>query len=72
MVSFQIPSLQAIRFLFVLTVIQFWWIAVWGLAYIAIQYLSKNSRTIESMIYIIMLLVTILLVHTNPSMLEKL
>ena len=66
------PTFQAIRFLFIITIIQFWWIAIWGLAYILINYIAGPSKYIESLIYIIMLLFTLLLIHSNPTMIERL
>jgi len=55
-----------------LTVIQFWWIAIWGLAYIIIDVVAGPSKRIECMIYAAMLLFTIVVIHYNPQMLEKL
>jgi hypothetical protein len=35
------------HFLFILTVIQFWWIAIWGIAYIVIDIIAGPSKMIE-------------------------
>jgi len=58
--------------LFVLTLIQFWWIAIWGLAYIMIDALAGDSKIKEIYIYIFMLLFTAGVLHWNPDMLERL
>ena len=60
------------HFLFILTVIQFWWIAIWGIAYIAIDLIAGPSKMIELFIYFLMLLSTIYVVHMNPKVLDKL
>ena len=38
---------KSVNFLFTLTVIQFWWIAIWGIAYIFIGLVAGKSKTIE-------------------------
>lgn len=68
----QVPRLQTFHFLFVLTVIQFWWIAIWGLAYILIEIVAGPSKTIECLIYVLMLAITMLVIHLNPMMLDRL
>ena len=63
---------QTFHFLLVLTLIQFWWIAIWGLAYIAIELIAGPSKAIESSIYILMLIFTVIVIHKNPRMLDRL
>jgi hypothetical protein len=60
------------HFLFILTIIQFWWIAIWGIAYIIIDLIAGPSKIIELFIYFLMLLSTIYIVQTNPKILDKL
>jgi len=59
-------------FLFFLTIIQFWWIAIWGIAYIVIDMIAGPSKLIEFFIYIVMLGGTVVLLHMNPKLLDKL
>jgi hypothetical protein len=61
-----------VNILFILTLVQFWWIAIWGLAYIVIDALAGTSKIKEIAIYITMLLFTIFVLHHNPTMLDKL
>ena len=63
---------DTLRFLFILTVIQFWWIAIWGIAYIFIDIVAGPSKIVELFIYFLMLLSTMYVVHTNPKVLDKL
>jgi hypothetical protein len=61
-----------VHFLFILTVIQFWWIAIWGIAYIIIDMIAGPSKMVELFIYFFMLVSTMYVVHTHPEVLERL
>lgn len=63
---------DTLHFLFILTIIQFWWIAIWGIAYIIIDIIAGPSKIVELFIYFLMLLSTMYVVHTNPKVLDKL
>jgi len=60
------------QFLLILTVIQFWWIAIWGIAYMAVEMIAKGSVLIEFLIYALMLSLTLLFLRLNPKMIDKL
>jgi len=64
--------MNTMHFLLVLTLVQFWWIAIWGIAYILIDAIAGTSKTTELYIYAIMLVFTVIVIHLNPSMIEKL
>jgi hypothetical protein len=66
------PSFSLLRFLVIITIIQFWWIAVWGLAYIAISSFAGTSKVLEVLIYIGLMLAVILAVQIDPSLIQKL
>ena len=68
----KIPAMHTIQFLLVLTLIQFWWIAIWGIAYIVINSISGTSKKTELFIYIGMLIFTFVIINLNPDMVEKL
>jgi hypothetical protein len=63
---------KAVNFLFTLTVIQFWWIAVWGIAYIFIGLIAGKSKIIEMALYLGMLVITAAIIHKNPTLLQHL
>jgi hypothetical protein len=67
-----VPTFHTINFLVVLTLIQFWWIAIWGLAYIFIDLVAGKSKMVECFIYAVMLFFTMIIIHRNPKMLERL
>jgi hypothetical protein len=64
--------LKTINVLFLLTLIQFWWIAIWGLAYIFIDAFAGTSKTKEIGIYIGMIFFTAIVLHFNPDMIQRL
>jgi len=64
--------LKTMNILFLLTLVQFWWIAIWGIAYILIDAFAGTSKTKEVGIYIGMLVFTIGVFHFNPQLVEKL
>jgi len=63
---------KTLDLIFILTLVQFWWIAIWGLAYIAINAIAGTSKTKEIFIYLGMLFVALLVFHFNPDMLNRL
>ena len=58
------------QFLFIITIIQFWWIAVWGISYIAIDLIAGPSRIIELGLYLGMLVFITIFVYSNPDVVE--
>ena len=68
---FCFPSFSTLRFLFVITLIQMWWIAVWGIVYIFIEYMSKKSKSIELLLYVSMMVGVIVVLMRNPGLVPK-
>ncbi len=60
------------QFLGILTLIQFWWIAIWGLAYLGIDAIAGNSKINQVLIYLAFMLVVILVFQYQPRLVEKL
>ena len=60
------------QFLFTLTVIQFWWIAVWGIAYIVIGFIAGPSKSVELVLYASMLVFTVVVIQSNPELIRML
>ena len=56
----------------VLTLIQFWWIAIWGIAYIMIDAVAGPSKITELWIYAAMLAFTMVIINLNPEMINRL
>ena len=62
---------RVINVLLILTLIQFWWIAIWGLAYIIIDYVAGSSKIKQSYIYGSMLIFTVIVLFMNPKMIDR-
>jgi hypothetical protein len=54
------------------TLLQLWWIAIWGIAYIAIEYVAKKSKIVEFYIYCGLLTLIIGVLLTNPILIKHL
>ena len=54
------------------TLLQLWWIAIWGIAYIFIEVYCKKSLLHELSIYIVIMLGIILLVTMKPHLMRHL
>jgi hypothetical protein len=50
------------------TLLQLWWIAIWGIAYIGIEFVAKKSKLIEFYIYCGLLTFVIVLLLSNPEL----
>lgn len=53
-----------------ITLIQLWWIATWGIAYIAIDYFASKSKVKELFIYAVLLIFVFLMILTQPNLLN--
>lgn len=54
------------------TLLQLWWIAIWGIAYIAIEYVAKKSKIVEFYIYCGLLTLVIGVLVANPILIKHL
>ncbi len=65
-------KMSMLQFLGVLTLIQFWWIAIWGLAYIGIEAVAGDSKYKQILVYIGFMMAVILAFQVEPRLIEKL
>ena len=63
---------STLEILFYVSLLQLWWVAIWGISYILIEWVSNKSRLIELYIYIGLLIGTIVLLLTNPHLMKHL
>lgn len=61
-----------LRFLGAVTILQFWWIAVWGLAYLFIGWYAGANKQKEAWVYIALLVVALFAVQMNPELIRHL
>jgi hypothetical protein len=55
-----------------LLVVQMWWIAIWGLSYITIEYFVGKNKLMEFGVYIGLTAVVTLILQLNPQIIESL
>jgi hypothetical protein len=51
-----------------ITFLNLWWIALWGVSFIIIEYISGKSKIIELCIYITMMAVILVVLSRNPHL----
>lgn len=52
----------------IITFLNLWWISMWGITLIAVEYLSGKSKIIELTIYISMMIVILLFLGYHPHL----
>ena len=67
-----IHNLSTFQVLGYITLLQLWWIAIWGIAYIAIEYLSNKSKFRELAIYFILLIIVVCTLLCYPHLINHL
>jgi hypothetical protein len=63
---------SVIEILCYVTMLQLWWIAIWGIAYIVIEYVSNKSKLTELYIYCGLLALSIAILVANPHLIHHL
>ena len=58
--------------IFTLLVVQMWWIAIWGLSYIAIEYFVGKNKLMEFGVYLALMVAVLLFLQLNPKIIEDL
>lgn len=54
-------------FLFAVTLVQIWWIAVWGITDILVRILAGKHRHVEFLIYVFFIVLVITFLQSNPQ-----
>lgn len=63
-------ELELIKVLGVVSLLQVWWVAIWGVCYMGINYLTKHMVLTEFGVYIIMLLIIYIFLFTHPELIK--
>ena len=51
-----------------ITFLNLWWIALWGITLIVIEYVSGKSKIIELFIYVSMMIMILVVLGRNPHL----
>ena len=54
-------------FLLAVTLLQIWWIAVWGITDIGIRFLAGKHKFIEILIYLLFMITVATFLHAHPD-----
>jgi hypothetical protein len=49
-----------------------WWVAIWGLSYIAIEYFVGKNKLMEFRVYLALMVAVLLVLQLNPKIIEDL
>jgi hypothetical protein len=66
----QTGHLSTLEIIGYVTLIQLWWIAVWGIAYIAIEYICGKSKKRELFIYFLFITIVSLTIFLKPDIIR--
>ena len=55
-----------------LLVVQMWWIAIWGLVYIGIEWIVGKNKVMEFGVYMGLMILVLLVLQLNPHIIEDL
>jgi hypothetical protein len=58
------------RILFIVFIVQIWWIASWGTISHLVQWLTRGNIAKEIGIYFVMFIVVLMVYMTNPDLIE--
>jgi predicted cobalt transporter CbtA len=47
---------------------QIWWVAVWGIAYLGVEYIAQGSKGLELKIYIVLLVIVGIILLCYPKL----
>ena len=51
-----------------ITFLNIWWIALWGVCFIIVEYVSGKSKIVELCIYVMMMVVILIVLSRNPHL----
>lgn len=57
-----------LKVLAVVSILQVWWVAVWGVCYMGINYLTKHTVLTEFWVYLLILIGVYFVLFANPKL----
>ena len=71
-INLGLQQFDKVELLGYVTLIQLWWIAIWGISFIVVEYLATRFNMSEIVIYLIILLIVFITIVTKPNLIEHL
>jgi hypothetical protein len=59
-----------LKVLGIVSLIQLWWVAIWGVCYMGINYLTKHTVVTEFWVYVTILIVIYMFLYVNPELVK--
>jgi hypothetical protein len=59
---------EKLRAFFSITFLNIWWVAIWGISYLAIEMVAKKNKAVELLIYIAMMIIVISALIVYPEL----
>jgi low temperature requirement protein LtrA len=63
-------DLSTVEIIGYVTLIQLWWISVWGISYIVIEYICGKSKKLELLMYFFLMSVVLLTIFLKPDIIR--
>ena len=54
------------------SLIQLWWVAIWGISFIVVEYLANRFNQHQIVIYMMILLIVFITIIMRPNLIEHL
>ena len=56
--------------IFMISLFDLWWVAIWGIAYILVEWFAKGNKKVELLIYFAIIFIILSFVVQNPRLIE--
>lgn len=63
---------EQMNIFFTITFLNIWWVAIWGICYIAIDLIAGKNKVIELTIYVCIMIFVILVLSAKPQFIKHL
>jgi hypothetical protein len=63
---------EKMNIFFTITFLNIWWVAIWGISYIAIDLIAGKNKVIELAIYVCIMIFVILILSAKPEFIKHL
>ena len=63
---------RILRILGIITLLQLWWVAVWGICYLAIEKVVGKCKSTELFLYVGTMISIYVILYANPDLLRHL
>jgi hypothetical protein len=62
---------EKLRAFFSITFLNIWWVAIWGISYLAIEMVAQKNKAVELFIYITLMIIVIGTLIVYPDLIPN-